>query len=1196
MSTRQTLRNYLSSIGVPGASAISYASDNTSGDSSIALDEGDDLGVDPNTGKKLINFGSTGGLIPGYASYITQARGNTYTIDSSTPTTEAVSSDRGTNLTPAESQGATSVFVESASYPNVPGYFDESGNPVVNLVDKVGNGSTTSGPDLITSTLADPAFSDVIRDQSKSVTAAFSMLKKYNKYTGGSESSDTQFVDVQGTDVPTDTLNLDERVEYSFQRGQGEYQIPDGTTSKKKSLHDLKDIAHSMILKAAGWDPSNTAASSIDPNVLFDSVSPTSFSNYPIIDQLFSPDQIRPRESYGAPTDGEQSFLANQGEAVTKIGSDAVYTKSSSTVYTPEVTFTATTLDEDNQGVLRAYQAAISIVSLSIIIEKTLSDKSSYLNTELMNLGLGPYYMGQYTTLRDKSNASIRAITDACLVNTGRFSYQACVRAGLTLYFGIDANGELGTGSDDVSTSVRFTTEINTIALPNFNDTIQQRMAQSYGFWNSIARSCVRIIKLFQGALEVENSTMVANQVALLLKSKALRITNVFAQIGYTYYSAHLQAPTSTSQDQNVTRDQLTTAFSMDSFNTFPGTRVMKSRDNGGRSVLSLAWRHSAVPSAFLLPPTLIQASIEMDYAFEGPNPVKQLTSTTMSDKTYVSTRIKGRIPIEVVNNLESRLDAEYVPFYFHDLRTNEIIGLHAFLDSLSDNYGITYNSTQLHGRADTVKNYSNTKRSIGFSFWLISTSPDDFDEMWAKINKLVTLAYPQYTKGTLNVANNVQFNSIIGKTSYVFEQPFSQVAGGSPIIRLRIGDVIKSNYSRFNLARLFGGGNPEIGSTYAAAGLPSVVKNLTNQQDLLKSNYFNNLALSPLLLAIASPAELIGMIPGSSNSLANAAIEIGKSAAYDALDLLLVNGFVNPLLPLLQSWKSTNPTQAANSLPGLDNILGKIFLKPRFEPYKFVDANNPSNVVYLKLTRPLPINIDRRLESPGQTSSGGTTVDVQVTIADVSPIDESFVTPAGNRSILDAGATCQVTLDDCLFDPDAYYSTVISGLVALGAALTAPQGALLSAGTAALSDFTLTTAGVPVNLSLVGDTFGSLHRQFTSPLFNPITQGIEGSMGRGLAGVITSMQFNWLDPSTLWETNWNSRAPMACKITVAFDPIHDISPGLDYYGANRAPVYNVGGTRVVAGDPLSDNGAKSKYAFQNYGNYGLYKSFFEEK
>jgi len=1192
MSTRQTLRNYLSSIGRPDVSAISYASDITTGLNGTALDEGDDLGIDPNTGKKLVGLGESGGIVPGYVGYITQQAGNEFTIDSSTPTTIANSSDRGVSLEVPESQGASAVFVKSSDYPAVPNYFDSSGSPIINLVDKVGNNSTTSGPELLTSVIQDPAYSDVTSGQSKAVTSTFKMLKKYNKFTGGSEAQDQQFVDVQGTSTPTDSLNIDSRVELSFQRGAGTYQIPDDTSSKKKSLDDLKDVAHSMLLKAAGWDVTQTAANSIDPNALFDNVTPTNLASFPIIDRLLNPDQVRPRESYGAPTDGNASFLANQGDAVVKIASDANYTKSSPSVYTPEVTFSESTVDENSVGVLRAYQAAISIISMAIIIEKTLSDKSKYLSSDMLNLGLGPYYMG--TSPQTKTTATLRALSDIAIVNTGRFSYQSCVRAGLTLYFGIDAGGEMSAVPDvSAAINVSFSRDVATIATPVVNQTIQERMAGSHGFWNAVARSNVRIIDLFQKSIEVGNTQLVAESIFNLLNSRALRITNVFAQIGYTYLVAHLEVPTSTSQDENITQDgKLKSAFQVDSFASLPGTRIMKSRDPSGKSLLTLAWRHSAVPSALLLPPTLLQASLDMDYIYDGPNAAKLVAATTLRDKTYTSLRIKGRIPIEVVNNLENRLDAEYVPFYFHDLRTNDVIGLHAFLDTLSDNYGITYNQTQAHGRADTIKNYSNTKRSVGFSFWLIATAEEDFDEMWVKINKLVTLAYPQYTKGTMMSAKDIQINGAFGsKPTMTFEQPFSQVVGGTPVIRLRIGDVIKSNYSRFNLSRLFGAGSPDVGPSKAekSVSIPIVDKAAAA---LGKANIFNNFALSGVLSLLASPVEAVyiasaiasnsaqaSKIPGALNPV----VDIGSSIAYDALDALLVNGFVNPLLHALP-----NPNAPSNdwlAIPGADSVLGKILLKPRYAPYIFTLGNESVSV---KVTRPTPISI---ISSESATQGQNNAVkNLTVKFSSIFganafslSIDDSFIFPPNNKSILTGGATCKITSDDCLFDPDAYYSLVLALAFSAAGLLSNIQGTLAGAASSAAAG-ALGAAGLPVDISIFNDLYGSAMRQFTAPSANPITYAIEGSMGRGLAGVITSMQFNWLDASTMWETKWGSRAPIACKVTMAFDPIHDISPGLDYYGANRAPNYNVGAMQTIAGDPHPDNGSKSKTTYSRNG------------
>jgi hypothetical protein len=173
------------------------------------------------------------------------------------------------------------------------------------------------------------------------------------------------------------------------------------------------------------------------------------------------------------------------------------------------------------------------------------------------------------------------------------------------------------------------------------------------------------------------------------------------------------------------------------------------------------------------------------------------------------------------------------------------------------------------------------------------------------------------------------------------------------------------------------------------------------------------------------------------------------------------------------------------------------------------------------------------------------------------------------------------------LFDPDAFYGATYAALMAASVPNIIGSGALAVGASLASSAVSsaATAAGVPLDLSIISDFFGNPMRQFTSPYQNTITAGIEGSMGRGLAGVFGSLSFNWIGSDAIpWETTWNSRAPMACKVSFQFEPIHDISPGLDAYGANRAPIYNVGGVIAGTGDPLSDNGRRSKSYFGNYG------------
>ena len=66
-----------------------------------------------------------------------------------------------------------------------------------------------------------------------------------------------------------------------------------------------------------------------------------------------------------------------------------------------------------------------------------------------------------------------------------------------------------------------------------------------------------------------------------------------------------------------------------------------------------------------------------------------------------------------------------------------------------------------------------------------------------------------QWTKGTSVTTTGAVDNKGAASES-TFTQPFSQVMGASPLVRLRVGDVIKSNYSKFNLARVFGIGDKD--------------------------------------------------------------------------------------------------------------------------------------------------------------------------------------------------------------------------------------------------------------------------------------------------------------------------------------------------------------------------------------------------
>jgi hypothetical protein len=120
-------------------------------------------------------------------------------------------------------------------------------------------------------------------------------------------------------------------------------------------------------------------------------------------------------------------------------------------------------------------------------------------------------------------------------------------------------------------------------------------------------------------------------------------------------------------------------------------------------------------------------------------------------------------------------------------------------------------------------------------------------------------------------------------------------------------------------------------------------------------------------------------------------------------------------------------------------------------------------------------------------------------------------------------------------------------------------------------------TVGTSVGQSTTRDPLSQLLiSQFFSD-DNPVMKSFSSVAGQGLAGFVTNMSFDWNPVEMPWETTFGRRAPKVVKIDMSFSPVHDIAPGLDEHGYNRAPVYVVGDhVRNVVGDvrnvPLDDS------------------------
>lgn len=364
-------------------------------------------------------------------------------------------------------------------------------------------------------------------------------------------------------------------------------------------------------------------------------------------------------------------------------------------------------------------------------------------------------------------------------------------------------------------------------------------------------------------------------------------------------------------------------------YSTSAMRRVSRSRQLGGR----LSWRNEATAMCILPPNVVTNGSATM---FPGdPN----FSSTWASRISRRIEKVKIAAGSSEANEIEKELNSEYVPFFFRDLRTDEIISFHAFLADLSDQFTAGYTAVEGFGRQDPVQIYKGTTRSIGFSFYVVSTSPKDHDMMWYKINKLVSLLYPQYTDG-IRVENS----------GNKFEVPFSQVYGASPLIRLRIGDVISSNYSRFGLARLFGLGKS--GTSFSGGS------DELNQQNIEKYNK----VLTP---------ELGGTGQSSTDTLAEILVNAGDSQQNNNLPTLnvptdtpgkVIRGGIFRGVPdggasILAAFERT---YAVHIRPG---TTGKIKILPFVPPFteNYTNRRETGNKSVCLLTLDKPVKVEPR-------------------------------------------------------------------------------------------------------------------------------------------------------------------------------------------------------------------------------------------
>ena len=1165
-TTRETLKSFFNQkVGSTTSTSLSYNLDNEAGEN-ISLNDDQDLGEykdqDGNNQKLL------GGFLGDYFKFLTEQSHHLFKPPAGNQKIFTVKRGDSVNTANSDTTLGAEYFVNNSNKKieldkiSLSDYFRtgiQNGVDQSFPVDKTGGDSEKSGHKVLSdiegtglNTSGDILSGNENNEENKALNLIQNYLKDNNRFSNVAP-------ELPYTAQPDFENNREILTNNTF----GKYE----KEKYKTSFEQLKKLGAQLLGNTAGFRGDTLGISN---KIVDDSFQKQSGDSYRAIKS-----GVYPKDESG------QKIRQGSGHIVDGNNEGTV-----GTTYTPNMEFYGKNKRIHKLHALIAAKG-IYIIYNNVYAEifEDLTEKSEVNFQEIkkqiqQDLQTATWSDAIYGRSKNLSNLKLDAKRSKYLIRT-IYPYKDCVDRGL----------ELCLGPNDVITD-------NTVRIGGTTDNIDDLnpiISNSPGYWLAI---CTNVLRNVSNSLEVISTVSEdTNQDAILRelmysvsKSPLIRFFNAMATVG----DVSLRSTMGNTLDTPIDEIKAERPFDIDELEDLPGNRVGKSRMKSGRRINQLIYAQNNVPSMYILPVNAVRASVTMDKGPKGANILRTMMGSELVENTYLDINNDGpgsRIPNEVTKVLEDKLEAEYVPFYIQDLRTNEIISFHAFLSSLTDQISPQFNSEAGYGRLDDVHIYNSTKRTVSCAFTLMATSREDFDSMWFKINKITTLLYPQWTQGTM-VGN---------KKTGTFIQPFSQVIGASPIVRLRIGDVIKSNYSRFNFGRIFGIGDQGVNPKVQSTGI-DMVDNVMSGFDTF-AGAASEVALKTLISAFGSPVAASNFT--GTNIIKNKGGMLNKavSAATEQISLLLKNGFVNPLAfdpvnnqitdpksnfkALLNPFGFGYTPTAANAFASTGDMasdavtlsgVGQQALKSNMvNGYLLNDTGER-----LYISRPITVQVRSK-------------IDVESMYADKKRrIRTGYKCILTDPSLLGTeyhGKEISCLHEDILPIPDAVFAntTVLPGLAALA---TGPiTAAANSAGTAlkkiaseAMPNYLGGASVANAAIDLAQDLLQTNETKFMLPENNPFVRGMETTMGRGLAGKLGGITFDWISEFP-WETDYNARAPMGVKISFSLDVIHDLPPGLDNSGFNRAPLYNVGNImKGISSDVYSDDGVAGE------ANYNLSK------
>ena len=140
---------------------------------------------------------------------------------------------------------------------------------------------------------------------------------------------------------------------------------------------------------------------------------------------------------------------------------------------------------------------------------------------------------------------------------------------------------------------------------------------------------------------------------------------------------------------------------------------------------------------------------------------------------------MKDELNVEETIRVNVEKKEEGMPFYFKDLRDNTYIFFRAYVDGINEALSPSWSSTNYIGRSEPVYVYERAEREISFNLKLFAQTEKELGAIYAKMNKLTSLCYPQYAK-----------DEFLSTTLSTDSTKVTKTRMKPPLMKLRLGDL----------------------------------------------------------------------------------------------------------------------------------------------------------------------------------------------------------------------------------------------------------------------------------------------------------------------------------------------------------------------------------------------------------------------